>query len=161
MKKWRNLLSKMMIVFPLNYFIGSADGCPPNSPPPQSPPGYYPPGSCLNDWTQDDVNKLSNEYSSSRSIPMNYNTTGANADQWYSIGIYSFNTHNDKITFCGTMTQETACDQMEISDTNVCVGIDNSLEFGYQQFLIRVVDESRIESPLTWGTDMKYYYGEP
>ncbi len=161
MKKRRNLLSKMMIVFPLNYFIGSADGCPPNSPPPQSPPGYYPPGSCLNDWTQDDVNKLSNGYASSRSIPMNYNTTGANADQWYSIGIYSFNTHNDKITFSGTMTQEAACDQVEVSDPNACAGIDNSLEFGYQQFLIRVVDESRIESPLTWGTDMKYYYGEP
>jgi hypothetical protein len=59
------------------------------------------------------------------------------------------------------MTQEAACDQREILNSDACAVIDNSLLFGYQQFLIRVVDESRIESPLTWGTDMKYYYGEP
>jgi len=46
---------------------------------------------------------------------------------------------------------------MEVSNPNACVGMDNTLLFGYQQFLNRVVDENRIESPLTWGTDMKYY----
>jgi hypothetical protein len=53
------------------------------------------------------------------------------------------------------------CAQREKENPGACYGVDNSLYFGYQQFRARVVSDSRINSFLLWGADMKYYRGAP
>ena len=144
-----------------NFIIGSADGCPDDYPPATPPQGDVYPAECYNGWTQDDINKINNGYITSAAIPMNFLPNGYQASQWYRIGLYTYYVHNNNIDFFGVMTQEAACEQRELEDPEACSGMDNSLYFGYQQFRSRVVSDSRMNSFLLWGADMKYYRGAP
>ncbi len=92
---------------------------------------------------------------------MNFLPNGYQASQWYRIGLYTYYVHNNNIDFFGVMTQEAACEQRELEDPEACSGMDNSLYFGYQQFRSKVVSDSRMNSFLLWGADMKYYRGAP
>jgi hypothetical protein len=113
-KQWFDGYNSVTLPPPI-YIIGAADGCPIYWPDPSNNMSSFIPGVCNNGWSQQDVNYISNHYSSSYSIPMNYNPNGYYALQWWRIGLWSYFTYSTSnlLTFSGAMTQEAACEQIE------------------------------------------------
>lgn len=150
---------------PAMYIIGSADGCPSDYPEPDPGSGYFQPAMCNNGWSQENINFISNHYPKTYSIPMNYNTLGVNASQWWRIGLWSYYSYSsdDKLSFSGVMTQEAACQQIreETGDPNTCAGTDNTMQQGFSQFSNLVKGEYRMNPFLNWAADMKWYKGAP
>lgn len=163
-KQWFDGYNSVTLPPPI-YIIGAADGCPIYWPDPSNNMSSFIPGVCNNGWSQQDVNYISNHYSSSYSIPMNYNPNGYHALQWWRIGLWSYYSYStsDLLTFSGAMTQEAACEQIkqETGNPDACEGMDNSMYFGFQQFRNQVVGEYRMNPILSWAADMKYYEGNP
>jgi hypothetical protein len=96
------------------YNFGNASGCPLDYPPtePEDQSGVIALGCDTLGWTQDDVYYVS--WGSLRAYPFPeiYNTTGANAEQWYRIALFTHLAHNHRtMIFRGTLAQFTACEQ--------------------------------------------------
>jgi len=147
------------------YVIASADECPLDYPPEEPETGTYPAGNCGYDWTQEDIYYVTWGASSSWPYPEIYNTIGANADQWYRIGLYSKLSHGTRMTFRGAMTQLAACQQLreEFPGIPQCVGIDNDPATGFNQLYNRINSDKyqRITNRMVWSTDIKKYKGTP
>lgn len=145
------------------YVVASADGCPQYYPPTEPETGIYSPGICNDGWTQEDIYYVSWGAYSSWPYPEIYNTLGANADQWYRIGLYSKLSHNSMMYFRGSMTQLAVCLQLREEDpyNPYCIGTDNDPTTGFIQLYTRIESDpyNRIYNSMHWATDMKRYYG--
>jgi hypothetical protein len=146
----------------LSYIIASADGCPTDYPPDnaQRPTIYYP-GQCYHNmdysinWTQEDLYKVTWEYSYSMPFPEIYEVHGAHADQWHRIGIYSYVTEYSTMAFVGEMTQFRACEQ--VGGTG-CVDLTLFPYDAFQMFFYRINGDMRIINNLKWSTDISHAY---
>jgi len=127
------------------YNVGAASGCPWTGTPSASSP-------CNNGWVVDDVWYVSWGATPFYVIPEIYNTSGANAQQWYRISLYSALYKSGKISFSGTLTQNQACQQMD-----GCAGIDNTPSQGWMQLFNATYADTRTRlTTIRWSTDIKW-----
>jgi hypothetical protein len=127
------------------YNFGDSAGCPQTGTGSMSEP-------CDNGWTQDDIWYISWGSPSTRAFPQMYNTTGAQAKQWYQIALYSTTKSQGRMIISGALTQRQAC-QKPGSD---CAGIDNTPEQGWKQLLDELNKDSRTAQELRWLSDIKW-----
>ncbi|MEW5873112.1 MAG: hypothetical protein AB1894_27885 [Chloroflexota bacterium] len=147
------------------YNFGTASGCPLDlpstepqyqNPTPQTCPTVQGPTPA---WTQDDVYYVS-WMGDMWPLPEIYNTVGANADQWYRIGLYSKLKYNNTMHFYGSLTQFYACEQQRDPITKQlpadCIGTNNYPSVGYAQLLDRLQSDpyNRIAYPMIFMTDI-------
>ena len=157
----------------LLFNFGTASGCSPTYPPTE--PQYQPsitPANCLTEgnpyiWTQEDIYHLS--WGAGVEVypfPEIYtNDRNLNAQQWYRIGLYSKLKHNGSMTFDAVLTQKTACDQLRDPSTgnlpSDCLDAYNDPDEAIvqMQYWKSVEPYQRIDFPLNFKSDMKYYEG--
>ncbi len=100
------------------YNFGSADGCPENS----SNNTIH----CAGNWTQYDYWYVSWGNPSAFSTPEIYNQTGAQAQQWAMISLYSVQHHSGPIVFMGPMDQHNI-------QPGCCTGTNNTATQAWDQ----------------------------
>jgi hypothetical protein len=154
--------------FPV-YNFGNASGCPLNYPPtePEYQYGIIPLQCDVEGWTQEDVYHVS--WGSFRAYPFPeiYNTTGANAQQWYRIALYKNLVHIGIMEFNGSLAQFTACEQLRDPVTGQlpidCIGTNNTAEEAHKQLQDWLNSDpyGRVEENLVWSTDIMWYEGVP
>lgn len=129
------------------YNFGSCDGCPTNS-----NPGGIP----NNGWTVDNIYQVSAGIPHTRVIPQIYATNGVNAEQWYRISLHGATSYNVRIPFRGTMTQQTAC--ADLDQPPECLGTNVSPAIGWTflQNQIGSDTRTRLSSPIQWSTDISW-----
>jgi hypothetical protein len=150
------------------YNFGCATGCPLDQPPAApTPVPPVTPLSCDSNWDQEKVRVVSS-IGDMEPLPLIYNTTAANAQQWYHIGLYAFYKNpNEKLRFWGEITQYYACEQKRSPTGQLppeCVGTNNSPQTGYQQFYDTLSSDpfpGRVPFPLYYKSDMLWFHGDP
>lgn len=105
-------------------------------------------------WTQAHIATVSSLEGWGYPIPEIYTTDGANAMQWYRIGIYG-SMKNTPLTFRGVLTQLTACKQV-----GCATGTNNDPDTGFSQMSKYVATlkatDTRVGNEMQWRTDMMY-----
>lgn len=129
------------------YNFGSCDGCPTNSLPNNTPD---------NGWTVDNIYQLAAGVSGARAIPQIYATNGVNAEQWYRISLHGSTAYGARIPFRGTMTQQTAC--ADLNQPPECLGTNVSPAIGWTflQNQISADARTRLGGPIQWSTDISW-----
>jgi hypothetical protein len=121
------------------YNYGGAAGCPPYA-------------SCLGDWTMEDVWYAAWGAGVALPLPEVYANSGANAEQWYQLSLYSYQHHGSRMDIAGVMTQIQSC-----RDTHDrCRGMSNHPAQGWTQ-LWRVLNrDPRTAQPIRFLTDIAW-----
>lgn len=128
-----------------NYLdFGSCDGC--------SYDGY----GWGSPWTQGEILYIAWFAPGAFPLPEIYLTNGANADQWYRMSLYAYNTYGAPIVFRGSLTEWNAC--QEQADPNYCPshGIDNTPSQGYMQLYTAINHDPHTAQSLPWSSDMSW-----
>ena len=121
------------------YFYGGAGGCPPY--------GY-----CVGDWTMEDIWYAAWGSGVALPLPEIYANTGANAEQWYQLSLYSYLHHGRRMDIVGAMTQIQSC-----RDTHdPCRGISNRPNGGWSQLWMALNRDPRTAQPLRFVTDIAW-----
>ncbi|MCL4396235.1 MAG: hypothetical protein M1482_15775 [Chloroflexi bacterium] len=126
------------------YNFGSCDSCPYSSCPSCTP---------LNGWALDDIWYVSWGASGAYPVPEIYLSSGANADQWYRMGVYGFVNHGSSMDFQGTFTQWQACQDV---GSGACPYTGNSPSTGWTQLYNALNADARTQQPLNWSTDITW-----
>lgn len=88
-----------------------------------------------------------------RPLPQIYANNGVNAQQWYLMSVYAYQTHGLAIVFSGVMTQSLACiDRPEAA----CAVIGNTPLAGYTQLSSLVNGDPRTAHHIRWSTDIAW-----
>ena len=125
------------------YNYGSLDGC----------PRFTAPGAnCANGWTKEHVMRVTTGYVSP--LPEIYATNGVNAEQWYLMSLYAYQTRGKPFDFVGVMTNWQACQQS--GDECKRLRIDNTPAEGWTQLYNLVNKDARTVDSLTFSTDIKW-----
>lgn len=86
-------------------------------------------------------------------LPEIYANSGVNAQQWYLMSVYAYQTHGLAIEFRGVMTQSLSCiDRPEPS----CSVIGNTPQQGWTQLNALVNGDPRTAHPIKWSTDIAW-----
>ena len=128
-----------------NYLdFGACDGC--------SYDGY----GWGSPWTQGDILYMAWIAPGAFPLPEIYLTNGANADQWYHMSLYAYNTYGAPIVFRGSLTQWNAC--QEQSDPNTCPsqGTNNMPSEGYMQLYNAINHDPHTAQSMPWSSDMSW-----
>ena len=121
------------------YFYGGAGGCPPY--------GY-----CLGDWTLEDIWYAAWGSGVAVPLPEIYANSGANAEQWHNLSLYSYLHHGQRMEIGGVMTQIQSC-----RDTHdPCRGISNLPNAGWSQLWMALNQDPRTAQPLRFLTDIAW-----
>jgi hypothetical protein len=132
------------------YHFGDAAGCPP-----------VPGGDCgtskYPEWTEEDVWYIAWGAPPSIPTPLIYANSGIHAQQWYSLSLYSYLTHGERMDFAAAITQYKACLQRP---SDLCNLLDNTPYEGWLQLFSAVHSDSRTDQTIDWSTDLQWY-GEP
>jgi hypothetical protein len=126
------------------YNYGSCDSCP-----------YYNCLSCTppNGWSLDDIWYVSWGATGAYPLPEIYLTSGANADQWYRMGVYAYTNHGNSMNFQGAFTQWQACQDV---GPDACPYTDNTPSQGWTQLFNALNADTRTTQPLKWSTDISW-----
>lgn len=122
------------------YNFGSLDGCPRFA---------YPGANCANGWTKEHVMRVTTGFV--YPLPEIYATNGVNAEQWYLMSLYAYQTRGKPFDFVGVMTTWQACQQM-----GGCSGINNPPNQGWTQLNNLVNKDARTYDSLRFLTDIKW-----
>jgi hypothetical protein len=87
-------------------------------------------------------------------VPEIYSNNAVNAQQWYLMSVYSYNTHGQAITFRGVMTQMQACQQSSGDPT--CPALDNTPAEGWNQLQNLVNGNANTASSILYSTDIRW-----
>ena len=87
-------------------------------------------------------------------VPEIYSNNGVNAQQWYLMSVYAYNTHGLAVTFRGVMTQMQACQQ--VSGDPTCEYLDNTPEEGWNQLQTLVNGNANTAHPILYSTDIRW-----
>jgi hypothetical protein len=147
------------------YNFGNASGCPLDYPPtePKKPTDIEAQPCDTKGWTQADVLYVSWQSGKSWPLPEIYNTTGANAQQWYRIALYNYAIFDGRMHFEGTLSQFEACEQHRDPITGDlspdCVGTSNTAQRAHHQLLMLLSSDpyDRVYEPLYWVSDIMWY----
>ncbi|MDE3090701.1 MAG: hypothetical protein KGJ80_15105, partial [Chloroflexota bacterium] len=126
------------------YNFGSCDSCPFSSCPSCTLP---------NGWTQEDIWYVSWGAGAAYPLPEIYLTSGANADQWYRIGVYAYTKHGSSMNFQGSFTQWQACQDV---GPGACPNTDNTPSAGWTQLYNSLNSDTRTVQPLNYSTDITW-----
>ncbi len=121
------------------YYYGGAAGCPPYS-------------HCIGDWTVEDVWYAAWGSGVARPLPEIYADSGANAEQWYNLSLYSYRHHGSRMDIAGVMTQLQSCRDSHDS----CRGMRNRPGEGWTQLWSALNRDPRTAQPLRWLTDIAW-----
>ena len=126
------------------YNYGSCDSCP-----------YYNCTTCMppNGWSLDDIWYVSWGATGAYPLPEIYLTSGANADQWYRMGVYAFANHGNSMNFQGAFTQWQACQDV---GPDACPYTGNTPSAGWTQLFNALNADTRTAQPLKWSTDISW-----
>ena len=107
-------------------------------------------------WQQDDIYHIAWGSPPAYSLPEIYLTNGINADQWYHMSLYGYNTYGLSIIFRGSLTQWNAC--QEQANPNYCSsqGIDNTPSQGFMQLYNAINADPHTARPMLWSSDMSW-----
>jgi hypothetical protein len=142
-RAWVNgFFSSTPVVALYNY--GSCDSCP-----------YFNCLSCTppNGWSLDDIWYISWGATGAYPLPEIYLSSGANADQWYRMGVYAYTNHGSSMNFSGVFTQWQACQDV---GPNACPYTGNTPATGWTQLYNALNGDSRTKQPLDWSTDISW-----
>ncbi|HEX7588749.1 MAG TPA: hypothetical protein VF478_10575 [Anaerolineae bacterium] len=126
------------------YNFGSCDSC-----------AYFACPSCTppNGWTFDDIWFVSWGASGAYPLPEIYLTSGANADQWYRMGVYAYVNHGSSMNFSGAFTQWQACQDV---GPGACPYTGITPATGWTQLYDALNADARTAQPLNWSTDISW-----
>ena len=127
------------------YDYGDAGGCSTTSTAP--PPGRP----CNNGWYQGDVWNVSWHVPGAYPLPEQYNTTGAQADQWEQLSLYGYQYEGGAMFIEGSFTQYEACLQ-----NGNCSGTDNTPGAGWTQLYNALNSNPNTMDSLPWSTDVEW-----
>jgi hypothetical protein len=88
-------------------------------------------------------------------IPEIYLNNGINAQQWYLMSVYAYDTHGLAIGFAGVMTQYQSCVQR--SSDPECPYLDNTPLEGWTQLSTLLNGNAHTAQKIPWVTDIKWY----
>ncbi len=86
-------------------------------------------------------------------LPQIYANSGVNAQQWYLMSVYAYQTHGLAVEFRGVMTQSLSC--IDRPDS-ICPLIDNTPLEGWTQLNSLINGDSRTAHALRWSTDIAW-----
>ncbi|MDP9341793.1 MAG: hypothetical protein M3Q23_06750 [Actinomycetota bacterium] len=121
------------------YYYGGAAGCPPYA-------------QCIGGWTMEDVWYAAWGSGVAVPLPEIYANSGANAAQWYTLSLYSYQHHGKRMDIAGAMTQIQSCRD---SHDN-CRGMSNHPAAGWSQLWLALNKDSRTAQPLRFLTDIAW-----
>jgi hypothetical protein len=121
------------------FFYGGAGGCPPY--------GY-----CVGDWTMEDIWYAAWGSGVALPLPEIYANSGANAEQWYQLSVYSLLHHGRRMDIAGVMTQIQSCRDSH----DRCRGISNHPNAGWSQLWLALNQDPRTAQPLRFLTDIAW-----
>ncbi len=126
------------------YNYGSCDSCP-----------YFGCPTCTpnNGWSLDDIWYVSWGATAAYPLPEIYLASGANADQWYRMGVYSYTNHGNAMNFQGSFTQWQACQD---AGPGACPYTGNTPATGWTQLFNALGSDPRTSQPLNWSTDITW-----
>jgi hypothetical protein len=136
--------------FLFNY--GSADGCPLSG-------ATSTPANCNSGWNQDDVQYVSYATQPAYPLPEIYSTGGGNAKQWQQVSLYSYLAYGQAMWNIGPLSQKAAWDQRCAPKNPLpadCVGVNNTSQQAWNQFLTELNNDSRTAQDVWWSTDIKW-----
>lgn len=127
------------------YNFGNCPGC------------NYPTGAPGNGWTWNDVWYISYGVVPAYPLPLIYAKSGTNANQWYTMPLYTYNTYSYPMRLQGAFTQWQAC-QGNTPKAIECRNqqLDNTPSDGWTQLYNRLNSDSRTAQDLLWSTDVTW-----
>lgn len=126
------------------YDYGAASGC-------RTSGTTATPGSCNNSWTQENIRYMSWGASPAIPLPEIYATSGANANQWQQISLYSYLAYGSRIGISSPLSEYGACQQH-----GGCSGIDNTASTAWSQLWNALNGDTRTAQNLTWSDDISW-----
>jgi hypothetical protein len=87
-------------------------------------------------------------------VPEIYANNGVNAEQWYLMSVYAYDTHGLAIEFRGVMTQYQAC--LQVPDDPTCAVLDNTPEQGWGQLQNLVNSNLKTIHTIPYVTDIRW-----
>jgi hypothetical protein len=121
------------------YFFGGASGCPPY-------------GDCEGSWTMEDMWYVSWGAKPAYPLPQVYNASGAAAEQWYRLSLYSYLEHGRPMAIQGVMTQRQAC--LDMGDP--CDGLKIWPGESWRMLWQKLNADPRTAQQLRWATDIRW-----
>jgi hypothetical protein len=130
------------------YNFGNCPGC-------ATAPGYG--------WSYEDVWYVSQGADPAYLLPEIYGNSNSptyspQADQWYAVGIYTYDNHNHtKLVFQGALTQWAAC-QGSLPGAVYCRSnyLDNTPADGWRKLYSKLNSDPRTSQDLPWSSDMTW-----
>lgn len=121
------------------YDFGGAAGCPPF-------------GNCQGAWTMEDVWYVAWGSGAALPLPEIYTNSGASAEQWYRLALYSFREHGERMDIHGVMTQRRACWQ----ERDRCRGARLAPPASWRMLWRRLNSDRRTAQDLRFVTDIRW-----
>ncbi len=89
-------------------------------------------------------------------LPEIYSSNGVNAQQWFLMSLYSYNTHGLAIEFPGVMTQSQSCPGTTYPPDHECSFLKNTPLDGWTQLQTLLNSDPKTAFPIRLVTDIKY-----
>ncbi len=104
-------------------------------------------------WSKEEVWYVTWGSSPVYPVPEIYANSGVNAQQWYLMSVYAYQTHGLAMEFRGVMTQFQSC---QVNPDSACPVLDNTPLEGYNQLSGYVNGDARTAHKIRWSTDITW-----